>query len=147
VRQAWAEYVCAKVDKIGPKSPALSFEEAACLPIAGRTALEAIRDHGRCRDGARVIVVGASGGVGHFAVQIAKHWDTHVTAVCSTPHVDMVRGLGVERVIDYKHERWTDTDERVRELERLGARSCIPMRRAGASAPSSSRRRSACGHS
>lgn len=58
------------------------------------------------------MVVGASGGVGHFAVQIAKHWDTHVTAVCSTPHVDMVRGLGVDRVIDYKHQRWTDTDER-----------------------------------
>jgi len=79
----------------------MSAHDAAALPLAGLTALQALRDLGQVAAGKHVLVFGASGGVGHFAAQIVKSYEAHVTAVCSGPHIDMVRGLGADHVIDY----------------------------------------------
>jgi NADPH:quinone reductase-like Zn-dependent oxidoreductase len=109
---AFAEYVSAKT-AVARKPANLSFEEAAAVPIAGLTALEAIRDHGRLQPGQRVLVNGASGGVGSFAVQLAKALGAgHVTAVCSTRNVERARALGADRVIDYAQEDYTRRGER-----------------------------------
>lgn len=101
---------CAEYAVIGESAAArmpdsLDVHEAAAVPLAGLTALQALRDLGRVAAGQHVLVVGGSGGVGHFAVQIARAFDARVTAVCSTPHVEMVRGLGADRVIDYRMQR------------------------------------------
>jgi NADPH:quinone reductase-like Zn-dependent oxidoreductase len=109
---AFAEYACADVRTVWPKPAALSFEDAACLPIAGLTALQSLRDHGRIAPGARVLINGASGGVGHFAVQIAKVLGAEVTGVCSGRSADFVKGLGADRVIDYQSEDFTRGAER-----------------------------------
>jgi NADPH:quinone reductase-like Zn-dependent oxidoreductase len=101
---SFAELACAKVDRLARKPQALTFEEAASMPVAGCTALQAVRDHGRLQPGRRVLVIGASGGVGSFAVQIAKALGGDVTAVCSTKHVDFVRALGADAVVDYTRE-------------------------------------------
>ena len=98
---AFAEYVRVPQDLVAPKPTNLSFDQAAVVPLAGLTALQGLRDHGRIEAGHRVLVIGASGGVGTFAVQIAKSFDTEVTGVCSTRNVDMVRSLGADHVIDY----------------------------------------------
>jgi NADPH:quinone reductase-like Zn-dependent oxidoreductase len=109
---AYAEYVSAKA-AVARKPANLSFEEAAATPVAGLTALEAVRDHGRLQPGQRVLVNGASGGVGGFAVQIAKALGAgHVTAVCSARNVDRARALGADRVIDYAQEDYTRSGER-----------------------------------
>src|SRR5262245_5481408 len=95
---AFAEYVAVgKVAKVGLKPPGLSFEDAAAVPVAGITALQGLRDHGRVRPGRRVLINGASGGVGTFAIQIAKALGADVTAVCSTPNIDQARALGADR--------------------------------------------------
>lgn len=109
---AFAEYVSAK--KAVARKPAnLSFEEAAAVPVAGLTALEGLRDHGNLEPGQRVLVNGASGGVGSFAVQIAKALEAgHVTAVCSTRNVERARGLGADTVVDYGREDYTRSGER-----------------------------------
>ena len=99
---ALAEYTCAPESKLAPKPDAMSFEEGASIPIAGYTALQALR--GRFEPGARVLVIGAGGGVGTFSVQLAKHFGGHVTGVCGTDKVDLVRSIGAERVIDYTQE-------------------------------------------
>ncbi len=101
---SFAELACAKVDRLARKPEAISFEQAASIPVAGCTALQALRDHGRLQAGQNVLVVGAAGGVGSFAVQIAKALGADVTAVCSTAHIDFVRALGADSVVDYMRE-------------------------------------------
>jgi NADPH:quinone reductase-like Zn-dependent oxidoreductase len=101
---SFAEYVGIRTDKLAPKPSNLSFGEAAAVPISGITALQAVRDHGAMEDGQNVLIVGASGGVGSFAVQITKAFGADVTGVCSTAKVDLVRALGADHVIDYSRE-------------------------------------------
>lgn len=101
---SFAEYVCAKEALIARKPANLSFEEAAAAPISGGTALQAVRDAGQVSVGAKVLIIGAGGGVGSFAVQIAKAFGAEVSGVCSTGKVDLVRSLGADHVIDYARE-------------------------------------------
>jgi NADPH:quinone reductase-like Zn-dependent oxidoreductase len=98
---AFAEYVRVPVDLLARKPVNLSFEQAAAVPVAALTALQALRDHGRLQAGQRVLLIGASGGIGTFAIQIAKAFDAEVTAVCSTRNLELVRSLGADHVIDY----------------------------------------------
>jgi NADPH:quinone reductase-like Zn-dependent oxidoreductase len=109
---AHAEYVAAPADKITHKPSNLGFEEAAAVPIAGGAALQGLRDAGHIKAGHRVLINGASGAVGTFAVQIAKALGAQVTGVCSTAHIDMVRSIGADRVIDYTTTDFTTADER-----------------------------------
>jgi len=104
---AWAEYAVAAESKLAPKPPSVSFEDAAAVPVAGITALQALRDHGRVEAGQTVLINGASGGVGSYAVQLAKHLGADVTAVCSTQNVEQARALGADRVVDYRSEDFT----------------------------------------
>jgi NADPH:quinone reductase-like Zn-dependent oxidoreductase len=104
---SWAEYAPAREARLVRKPANVSFEEAAAVPVAGLTALQALRDHGRVEAGQRVLVNGASGGVGTFAVQLAKSFGAEVTAVCSTRNVDLVESLGADRVADYRKEDFT----------------------------------------
>ena len=111
-RGAFAEYMCIPERKAVVRKPAgLSFEQAGTVAVAGTTALQALRDHGRVERGQRVLINGASGGVGTFAVQIAKSFGAEVTAVCSSSHVDVVRSIGANRVIDYTKEDFTQGGE------------------------------------
>ncbi len=109
VRGGFAEYACAREDALALKPTNLSFEEAAAVPTAGVTALQGLRDEGHIQAGERVLVQGASGGVGTFAVQIAKSFGAEVTAVCSTRNVDQARTLGAHHVIDYTGEDFTQS--------------------------------------
>lgn len=99
-----AEYVCVPADKLTPKPANLSFEEAAAVPMAALTALQGLRDHGRIAAGQRVMIHGASGGVGTFAVQLARHFGAEVTAVTSSAKLAMAQVLGANHVIDYTRE-------------------------------------------
>jgi len=110
--RAFAEYVTGKPEKFMRKPASLSFDEAAGIPVAGMTALQALRDRGRIRAGQKVLITGASGGVGSFAVQIAKAYGAEVTGVCSTPNVELVRSLGADHVIDYTKEDFTRRGKR-----------------------------------
>ncbi|HEY4915137.1 MAG TPA: NAD(P)-dependent alcohol dehydrogenase [Candidatus Dormibacteraeota bacterium] len=101
---AFAEYACTPEDHLVPKPANLTFEQGAAIPIAATTALQGLRDWGQLRAGQTVLVIGASGGVGTFAVQIAKSLGAEVTGVCSTRNVEMVRSLGADHVIDYTQE-------------------------------------------
>ncbi|OAE00568.1 NAD(P)-dependent alcohol dehydrogenase [Arthrobacter sp. OY3WO11] len=101
---SFAEYVCAKEGRLARKPRNLSFEEAAAAPISGVTALQAVRDAGQVTVGQKVLVIGAGGGVGSFAVQIAKAFGADVTGVCSTGKVELVRSLGADAVVDYTRE-------------------------------------------
>jgi NADPH:quinone reductase-like Zn-dependent oxidoreductase len=107
---AFAEYVAVR-SGVALKPAHLSFEDAAAVPIAGVTALQGLRDHGKLQPGQRVLVNGASGGVGTFAVQIAKALGAHVTAVCSSGNVEMARSIGADHVIDYTAVDFTRTSE------------------------------------
>lgn len=98
---SFAEYVCAKEDRLARKPRNLTFEEAAAVPISGVTALQAVRDAGEVTVGERVLVIGAGGGVGSYAIQLAKEFGAEVTGVCSTGKVELVRSLGADAVIDY----------------------------------------------
>ena len=104
---AFAEYGCCREDRVGLKPSNVSFEEAAAVPIAGITALQGLRDAGQIHAGQRVLVNGASGGVGTFALQIARSYGTEVTAVCSSAKVDQARSIGAEHVVDYTEEDFT----------------------------------------
>lgn len=104
---AFAEYACAKESKLAMKPAHVSFEDAAAVPVAGVTALQAVRDQCGVQPGHKVLVDGASGGVGTFAVQIAKAFGAHVTAVCSSGNVATARSIGADRVIDYTRDDFT----------------------------------------
>jgi len=140
-RGTLAEYACAAaaVDegKVGgagvlaPKPANLTFEQAAAVATSGTTALQGLRDAGEVRGGQSVLILGASGGVGTFAVQLAKHFDAHVTGVCSTAKTDFVRSLGADAVIDYTREDFADRPERYDLiLDTAGRRSLSRLRRA-----------------
>jgi NADPH:quinone reductase-like Zn-dependent oxidoreductase len=107
VRGGFAEYVCAREEKLALKPTNLSFEEAAAVPMAALTALQGLRDKGKIQKGQKVLINGASGGVGTFAVQIAKSFEAEVTGVCSTTKMDLVRSMGADHVIDYTQEDFT----------------------------------------
>src|SRR6202049_989786 len=110
---AFAEYVTVREERAVVLKPAnVTFEQAASVPIAGITALQALRDKGRIQPGQKVLINGASGGVGTFAVQIAKSFGAEVTGVCSTRNVDLVRSIGGDHVLDYTQEDFTKTDQR-----------------------------------
>jgi NADPH:quinone reductase-like Zn-dependent oxidoreductase len=109
---AFAEWVCISEDLLAPKPAALSFEQVAAVPLAASTALQGLRDQGRIEPGHKVLIIGASGGVGTFAVQIAKSFDAEVSGVCSTRNVEMVRALGAEHVIDYTVEDFTHSGQK-----------------------------------
>ena len=111
-RGAFAEYACGTQDKLARKPANISFEEAAAVPVAAITVLQGLRDKGRIQRGQKVLVDGASGGVGTFAVQIAKSFGAEVTAVCSTRNVDTVRSIGADHVIDYTREDFTKSGQR-----------------------------------
>ena len=104
---AYAELAVVKEDRLAAKPAGLTFEQAAAIPIAGTTALQGLRDHGGLQAGQRVLVNGAGGGVGTFAVQIAKSMGAHVTGVCSTGKLELVRSLGADEVIDYVADDFT----------------------------------------
>jgi NADPH:quinone reductase-like Zn-dependent oxidoreductase len=108
----FAEYVCAPEEKLAFKPVNSSFEQAAAIPIAGVTALQGLRDHGRLQPGQKVLVDGASGGVGTFAVQIGKSFGAEVTAVCSTGKMDTARSIGADHLIDYTREDFTKSGQR-----------------------------------
>lgn len=108
-RGTFAEYVCAKENLIALKPANLAFEQAAAVPLAAMTALQGLRDAGNIRPGRKVLINGASGGVGTFAVQIAKAFGAEVTAVCSTRNLELARALGADHVIDYKVEDFTQS--------------------------------------
>jgi NADPH:quinone reductase-like Zn-dependent oxidoreductase len=110
--KGFAEYVCAPEEKLVTKPANLSFEEAAAVPIAAITALQGLRDWGLIQPGHKVLIEGASGGVGTFAVQIAKDLGAEVTAVCSTRNVDIARSIGADLVIDYSHADFTRIGQR-----------------------------------
>lgn len=109
---AFAEYACATEDKLALKPANISFEDAAAVPVAAITVLQGLRDKGHIQQGRKVLVDGASGGVGTFAVQIAKSFGAEVTAVCSTRNVDTARSIGADHVIDYTREDFTQSGQR-----------------------------------
>jgi len=130
-RGAFAEYACASQTRIALKPDCVTFEQAASVAVAGVTALQGLRDRGKVQTGRRILVNGASGGVGTFAVQIAKAFGAHVTGVCSTRNLEMVRSLGADRVIDYTREDFTRGRERYDVvLDTVGNHSITATRRA-----------------
>lgn len=126
----FAEYVSVPEAALASKPPALTHEQAATVPLAALTALQGLRDEGRVRTGDKVLVVGASGGVGTFAVQIAKAFGAHVTGVCSSRNLDLVRSIGADAVVDYTREDFTKGGEKFDVIFQL----------AGTASPSACRR-------
>jgi NADPH:quinone reductase-like Zn-dependent oxidoreductase len=127
---AFAEFACAPEDKLVPKPESMSFEQAAALPVAGLTALQGLRDKGRLQPEQNVLINGAAGGVGTFAVQIAKAFGARVTGVCSTKNVELVRSLGADRVIDYTRNDFAEDSQRYDLLlDNVGNRTLLAMRR------------------
>ncbi|MGW7328849.1 NAD(P)-dependent alcohol dehydrogenase [Streptomyces sp. NPDC054840] len=128
---SFAEYARAKEGTLAPKPPSLGFEQAAAVPVSACTALGAVRDSGRVKAGQRVLVLGASGGVGSFAVQVAKAYGAHVTGVCSTTKTDLVRSLGADEVLDYTQQDPVDGSRRYDViLDIAGNRPLARLRRA-----------------
>jgi NADPH:quinone reductase-like Zn-dependent oxidoreductase len=128
---SYAEYVCARENKLAPKPANLTFEQAAVVAICGLTALQGLRDHGRVEPGQKALIIGASGGVGTYAVQLAKAFGAHVTGVCSTKKVEMVRSIGADHVIDYTQEDFAEGDQRYDLILDIGGNSSLArLRRA-----------------
>ena len=127
----FAEYVCVRAEQLVRKPATLSFEEAAAAPVAALTALQGLRDKGKIQAGQKVLVNGASGGVGTFAVQMAKALGAEVTGVCSTRNLELVRAIGADHVIDYTQSDFTRTGQRYDLiLDAIGNRSVADLRRA-----------------
>jgi NADPH:quinone reductase-like Zn-dependent oxidoreductase len=127
----FAEYAAVRPAKLAPKPANLSFEQAATVPVSGGTALQAVRDHGRVQAGEKVLVIGASGGVGSFAVQIAKVFGAEVTGVCSTSKADLVRALGADHVLDYTRQDFADGGPRFDVILDIGGNAGLShLRRA-----------------
>jgi NADPH:quinone reductase-like Zn-dependent oxidoreductase len=128
---AFAERVSVSEDLLAPKPANLSFDQAAAVPLAASTALQGLRDHGRIEPGHKILIIGASGGVGTFAVQIAKAFDAEVTGVCSTRNVELVRSLGADHVVDYTKEDFARSGQNYDLIFQLaGTRSPSECRRA-----------------
>src|SRR3954462_6267166 len=128
---SYAEYACAPEDRLRAKPATLTFEQAAAVAISGLPALQGLRDHGKLRRGQKVLIIGASGGVGTYAVQLAKAVGAEVTGVCSTTKVDMVRSIGAHHVIDYTHHDFADGDQRYDLILDIGGNSSLSrLRRA-----------------
>ena len=127
---AFAEYVSVREDFLGPKPANLTFEQAATIPLAGMTALQGLRDVGQLRPGQHVLIIGASGGVGTLAVQLAKHFGAIVTGVCSTNNLPLVRSLGADHVIDYTRN----------DVIRMGTTYDLIFQLAGTTSPGALRR-------
>lgn len=128
---AFGEYLVIREQRaLAPKPANVTFEQAAAVPIAGVTALQALRDKGKIAPGMKVLINGASGGVGTFAVQIAKSYGAEVTGVCSTRNIDLVRSLGADHVIDYTREDYTDSGRKYDLiLDNVGNHSVLANRR------------------
>ena len=129
-RGSFAEYAVGAREKLVPKPKRLSFEQAAGIAVAGTMALEALRDHAELRAGQRVAITGATGGVGSFAVQIAKAYDAHVTAVCRTANVELAGEIGADRVFDYTREDYLRGERYDAIFDNGGGRSLRELRRA-----------------
>jgi NADPH:quinone reductase-like Zn-dependent oxidoreductase len=130
-RGAFAEYAAVSQDALELKPVNLKFEQAAAVPMAGFVALQALRDHGEVQPGQKALVNGAAGGIGTFAVQIARSLGAEVTGVCSTTNMDFVRSIGADHVIDYTREDFTRTGDRYDcILDNVGNRSLSDLRRA-----------------
>jgi NADPH:quinone reductase-like Zn-dependent oxidoreductase len=128
---SFAEYALARSDKLAPKPASLSFDQAAAVPVSALAALQAVRDHGHVQTGHQVLIVGASGGVGTFAVQIAKAFGAEVTGVCSTAKLDAVRALGADHVVDYTTDDFADGERRYDVILDIGGnRRLSHLRRA-----------------
>jgi NADPH:quinone reductase-like Zn-dependent oxidoreductase len=131
VTGGFAEHVAVPEDLLELKPANLTFEEAATVPLAGLTALQGLRDHGRVKPGQQVLIIGASGGVGTFAVQLAKLFGAEVTGVCSAGKLDMVRSIGADHVVDYTQEDFTRSGRKYDLILQLaGTRSPAECRRA-----------------
>src|SRR5439155_13435911 len=130
-RGSFAEYAPVREDKLARKPTGLSFEQAAVVPISGATAIQGLRDVGRIEAGQKVLIVGASGGVGTYAVQLAKALGAEVTGVCSTAKVDLVRSIGADHVVDYTREDFADGAPRYDLILDIGGNSRLSrLRRA-----------------
>jgi NADPH:quinone reductase-like Zn-dependent oxidoreductase len=128
---SFAPYASARASRLAPKPANLSFEQAAAVPVSAQTALQAVRDHAKVQTGQKVLIIGASGGVGTFAVQIAKAFGAEVTGVCSTSKVDTVRSVGADHVIDYTREDFADGQHRYDAILDIGGNSRLShLRRA-----------------
>ena len=129
-RRGFAEYVCITETKLVLKPAKLSFDEAAAVPVAGLTALQCLRDQAQIQPGQKVLINGAAGGVGTFAVQIAKFFGAEVTGVCSTRNLDMVCSIGADQVIDYTSEDFTQNGQYYDLiLDNVGNRSVADIKR------------------
>lgn len=129
-RGAFAEYAVGSPQKLVPKPERLGFEQAAAIAVAGTMALEALRDHVQLRAGQRIAITGATGGVGSFAVQIAKAYGAHVTAVCRTENIELARQLGADRVFDYTRDDYLREERYDAIFDNGGGRSLRELRRA-----------------
>jgi NADPH:quinone reductase-like Zn-dependent oxidoreductase len=128
---SFAEYACAREDRLAPRPANLTFEQAAAVPISASTAIRALRDQGHVRPGQRVLIIGASGGVGTFAVQIARAFGAEVTGVCRTSKMDLVRSIGADHVIDYTSDDITAGGQRYDVILDIGGnRPLSHLRRA-----------------
>ena len=139
-RGSFAEYAAAREAKLARKPAALSFEQAAAVAVSGLTALQGLRDAGRIQPGQKVLVIGASGGVGSYAVQLAKSFGAEVTGVCSTAKADLVRSIGADHVIDYTREDFADGQRRYDLILDIGGNTPVAAA-AGADAPRHARHR------
>ena len=120
---SFAEYAVAQVGLLARKPATLSFEQTATVPVSGVTALQALRDRAQVKPGEKVLIVGSSGGVGTFAVQIAKAFSAEVTGVCSTAKMDLVRALGADHVVDYTRDDFADSEKRYDAILDIGGNS------------------------
>ncbi len=128
---SFAEYVTVRAERLAPKPANLTFEQAAAVPTSGIAALQAVRDKGKVRAGQQVLVIGAGGGVGTFAVQLAMSFGAEVTGVCSTAKLDLVRSIGADHVLDYTREDFSDRAQRYDViLDTAGNRPLRELRRA-----------------